>query len=248
MNNKKKEFIVKLITAFSIILVLVIFGVTVYLLLSEEAGKDKNDVATLTDAIGAKLISVNYISTEATTEEITTEEVTTEQPTTEELIVVTTEATTEEITEEDTTYEEDYIYNDTYDSCYSGDEYNGYEEESYSEEPDDCYDEQSEEEYIEPNSEEPSEPNDMTYYGTMETTAYEWTGNPCADGRYPEEGYTVASNDPALWGHTIYIEGVGERYVHDTGGMGYSVVDIYMGDPGSCIEYGRQTHDIYIID
>lgn len=252
METKNKVW-VNLIVAISVIIVLVIFGFTVYLLLDREAGKENDGIATLTDAIEIKIDEIAMATTEATTEELTTEivEVTTEEPSTE----VTTETTTEEITEE-ATYEEDYIYSDTngnsssYDNSYDY----GQEEEVYESEPVDDY--IPEEEYIEPepveeNNEEPSEPNDWVYYGRMNTTAYEWTGDRCADERYPEVGYTAACNDPALWNHWIYIEGVGERYIHDTGSvavMGYDTVDIYMGDVDTCFQYGTRTADIYIID
>ena len=87
----------------------------------------------------------------------------------------------------------------------------------------------------------------MTYVGYYELTAYEWTGNPCANGNYPTTGYTVACNTLPL-GTTIYIEGYGTYVVEDTGGMGGGVVDIYMGDVNTCYEFGRQVANIYIID
>lgn len=89
---------------------------------------------------------------------------------------------------------------------------------------------------------------DGYYMGTYELTAYEWTGNPCADGNYPEVGITAASNDPALWGHYVHIEGYGDYLIHDTGGMANNVIDIYMGDVDTCYEFGRQAGDVYIID
>lgn len=95
---------------------------------------------------------------------------------------------------------------------------------------------------------EPSSPDGMTYYGGKELTAYEYTGNPCADGNWPQTGYTCASNDPNLWGKDIYIEGLGTYHVHDTGGMASSVIDIYMGDVEACYQFGRQYGDVYIID
>ena len=86
------------------------------------------------------------------------------------------------------------------------------------------------------------------YIGTYELTAYTWTGNPCADGVYPSSGFTAASNDSRLWHHWIYIEGYGEVYVHDTGGMANNVIDIYMDSYDSCIQFGRQSANVYIID
>ena len=87
-----------------------------------------------------------------------------------------------------------------------------------------------------------------TYYGTKELTAYAWTGNPCADGAYPQMNYTAASNDPNLWHRWVYIPGYGDFYIHDTGGMSKSVIDLYMGDTATCLQFGRRTAEIYIYD
>ena len=95
---------------------------------------------------------------------------------------------------------------------------------------------------------EMSSPEGMTYYSNMELTAYVWTGNPCADGVYPEAGYTAACNDPNLWHKWVYIEGVGLRYIHDTGGMASNVIDIYMGTFDACVSFGRQTANVYILE
>jgi 3D (Asp-Asp-Asp) domain-containing protein len=95
---------------------------------------------------------------------------------------------------------------------------------------------------------EMSSPEGMTYYSTMELTAYMWTGNPCADGVYPAEGYTAACNDPALWHKWVYIEGVGTYYIHDTGGMASNVIDIYVKDIDVATQFGRQTANVYILE
>lgn len=88
---------------------------------------------------------------------------------------------------------------------------------------------------------------ELEYAGIFELTAYAWTGNPCANGNYPTTGYTVASNYFPL-GTKIYIEGMGEFTVEDRGGMADNVVDIYMGDHDTCIQFGRQQAGIYIIN
>lgn len=87
----------------------------------------------------------------------------------------------------------------------------------------------------------------MTYAGTFQLTAYEWTGNPCANGNYPTCGYTVASNYFAL-GTRIYIEGYGTYVVEDRGGMSSNVIDIYMGDYNTCIQFGRRSANVYIVN
>ena len=86
-----------------------------------------------------------------------------------------------------------------------------------------------------------------TYLGSYELTAYAWTGNPCANGNYPSCGYTVASNSIPM-GSRIYIEGYGEYVVEDRGGMPSNVIDVYMGDYDTCIQFGRQTADVYLIN
>lgn len=99
----------------------------------------------------------------------------------------------------------------------------------------------------EPVEEEVIEPESKTPIGIYELTAYEWTGNPCANGNYPTAGYTVACNSLPL-GTRIYIEGYGEYTVEDRGGMADNVIDIYMGDYDSCIQFGRRTATVSIID
>lgn len=86
------------------------------------------------------------------------------------------------------------------------------------------------------------------YMGNYELTAYIATGNPCADGQYPQVGFTVASNDPNLWHKWIRIEGYGEYYVHDTGGMASNVIDIFVSSYDEAIQFGRRSADVYVIE
>lgn len=92
------------------------------------------------------------------------------------------------------------------------------------------------------------------YAGKYECTAYESTGNPCADGVYPCEGVTVASNDPQLWHKVVELKGTGTEwdglyYVHDTGGMSSNVIDIYIDDYNECIEFGRRKNvEVYFFE
>ena len=96
--------------------------------------------------------------------------------------------------------------------------------------------------------EEPSgDKSNMTPIGVYELTAYEWTGNPCANGNYPTTCYTVACNSLAL-GTRIYIEGYGEYVVEDRGGMADNVIDIYYGDVDACYQFGRRSAQVYIIN
>lgn len=101
--------------------------------------------------------------------------------------------------------------------------------------------------YEEPTT-EVQEVTGMTYVGDYELTAYIATGNPCADGVYPSVGYTVACNDSRLWHKTIYIEGYGTYYVHDTGGMSNNVIDIFVGSYDEAIQFGRQYGSVYTVE
>ena len=95
------------------------------------------------------------------------------------------------------------------------------------------------EEYVE-------EQTGLTYLGTYKITAYEWTGNPCANGNYPTEGYTVACNSLSL-GTQVYIEGIGYRTVEDRGGGGSDWIDLYLGDVSACYQFGVQYLDVYLV-
>lgn len=105
------------------------------------------------------------------------------------------------------------------------------------------------EEVIEPEEiAEESPEEELEYLGIYEMTAYEWTGSPCANGNYPEVGYTVACNSLPL-GTTVYIEGVGYRVVEDRGAdwHGSNWMDLYLGDVDSCYEWGVRSVEVYIV-
>lgn len=85
------------------------------------------------------------------------------------------------------------------------------------------------------------------YLGHYMVTAYEWTGSPCANGNYPSTGYTVACNSLPLGTH-IYIDGVGERVVEDRGGGGSDWIDLYLGDPDACWNWGVKYRDVWVIE
>lgn len=105
------------------------------------------------------------------------------------------------------------------------------------------------EEVIEPEEiAEESPEEELEYLGTFDMTAYEWTGNPCANGNYPSVGYTVACNSLPL-GTTVYIEGVGYRVVEDRGAEWHGDwwMDLYLGDVDSCYEWGVRSVDVYIV-
>lgn len=97
----------------------------------------------------------------------------------------------------------------------------------------------------EPVPEVSSDNSGMTYMGCWEISAYEETGNCCANGNYPTPWYTCAFNSAPL-GATIYVEELGYFVNEDVCGTP-GRLDIYLGDVGACYEFGIQYHDVYII-
>lgn len=86
------------------------------------------------------------------------------------------------------------------------------------------------------------------YAGEYELTAYVSTGSPCADGKYPRAGVTVASNDSRLWHKCVYIEGYGMFYVHDRGGMSSNVIDVFVDSYDEAIQFGRRSAEVYVVE
>ena len=90
---------------------------------------------------------------------------------------------------------------------------------------------------------------EMTHMGEWRITAYAETGFPCANGNYPEEGYTIACNS-LPFGAEVYISGVGFRVVEDRGPdwMGDEWLDLYMADEWDCIQWGNQYRDVFVVE
>ena len=88
----------------------------------------------------------------------------------------------------------------------------------------------------------------LEFWGNCQITAYEHTGNPCANGRMPTKGYTVANNVLPL-GTKVYIEGIGYRTVEDRGASWHqrNWFDEYLHDPAACDAFGVQWHDVYLV-
>lgn len=83
-----------------------------------------------------------------------------------------------------------------------------------------------------------------------EITQYVATGNRTSSGRYPQGGRTVASNFLPQ-DTVIYIEGLGERVVEDTGSswaLRRNVIDVYIdGSRQNALNFGRQERRVKII-
>lgn len=83
--------------------------------------------------------------------------------------------------------------------------------------------------------------------GYHDVTAYTWTGNPCASGRYPYAGCCACNGLPI--GTKIYVEGYGTLTVEDRGGMSDPyAIDIYMDTYSACVQWGRQRREIFIAE
>ena len=62
----------------------------------------------------------------------------------------------------------------------------------------------------------------------------------------PESGVTIASNSLPM-GTRVYIEGIGERVVQDTGGMDVGTLDIFCNSVDECYAI-TGNYDVYIIE
>lgn len=100
--------------------------------------------------------------------------------------------------------------------------------------------------YSEPTTPVESSSVEGGYLGSYKCTGYVATGNPCANGNYPSEGYTIASNSLPI-GTRVYIEGIGERVVEDTGGMDGGTLDIFCNSVDECYAL-TGNYDVYIIE
>lgn len=84
------------------------------------------------------------------------------------------------------------------------------------------------------------------YLGTYRCTGYVATGNACASGVMPEAGVTVASNSLPM-GTKVYIEGIGERVVQDTGGMANNVIDVFVNSTDEAYQLTGD-YEVYIVE
>lgn len=89
----------------------------------------------------------------------------------------------------------------------------------------------------------------MAYQGEWRVTAYAYTGSPCANGNYPEAGYTIAHNS-LPFGTEVYIDGVGFRTVEDRGPtrLGTEWCDLYLGDTAECVQWGNQYRKVWVVE
>lgn len=90
---------------------------------------------------------------------------------------------------------------------------------------------------------------DFEPLGTYSVTAYYETGFPTASGTYPAVGTTLAHNS-LPFGTEVYIDGLGFWTVEDRGptSMGTQWCDIYLGDYDTCVQFGNQYKEVYLVD
>ena len=100
--------------------------------------------------------------------------------------------------------------------------------------------------YSEPTTPVESSSVEGGYLGSFKCTGYVATGNTCANGNYPTSGYTIASNSLPM-GTRVYIEGIGERVVEDTGGMGNGVIDVFVDSTSEAYALTGD-YEVYIIE
>ncbi len=110
--------------------------------------------------------------------------------------------------------------------------------------------------------EQPDPEQDKQYIGEFEITYY--TAGPESTGKTPDhpaygitksgttvkEGQTIAADWTVLpAGTKVYIEGVGERIVEDTGGLikGNSI-DVYVEDVETALQGGRHMAEVWLLE
>lgn len=111
-------------------------------------------------------------------------------------------------------------------------------------------------------NQEPEPEPEKQYIGEFEITYY--TAGPESTGKYPghpeygitasgsmvEEGRTIAADWNVLpVGTVVYIDGIGERVVEDTGGaIVDKSIDVYVEDVETALKGGRHTADVWIVE
>lgn len=101
--------------------------------------------------------------------------------------------------------------------------------------------------YVDGSYTQDSDPKeDWELLGEWRVTAYAETGYACANGNYPQVGYTIACNS-LDFGTEVYIEGVGFRTVEDRGPqwLGAEWCDLYLGEYDACVQWGDQRRKVW---
>lgn len=83
----------------------------------------------------------------------------------------------------------------------------------------------------------------ITFYCNCRRCCGRWAGGPCANGRMPEQGRTVACGSLPL-GTRIIIAGMGEYVVEDRGVTGKHI-DVYLDSHSECLKRGVQYAEVF---
>ncbi|NLF44859.1 MAG: DUF348 domain-containing protein [Syntrophomonadaceae bacterium] len=83
----------------------------------------------------------------------------------------------------------------------------------------------------------------------MVASAYTYTGNRTATGQQPAVGLVAVDPRVIPLGTSLYIEGYGYAKAADTGGsIRGDRLDLFMEDRTQCLNWGRRTVKVYILD
>ena len=83
----------------------------------------------------------------------------------------------------------------------------------------------------------------ITFYCNCRACCGRWSGGPCANGKMPEQGRTVACGSLPL-GTKIIIAGMGEFEVEDRGVTGKHI-DVYLDSHSECRKRGVQYAEVF---
>lgn len=83
----------------------------------------------------------------------------------------------------------------------------------------------------------------------MDTSAYTYTGRRTSTGRNPEVGMVAVDPGVIPLGSRLYIEGYGYGRAADTGGsIKGNRLDLFMEQRSQCLNWGRRTVKVYVLD
>lgn len=83
----------------------------------------------------------------------------------------------------------------------------------------------------------------------MEASAYTYTGYRTASGKHPEVGMVAVDPSVIPLGSRLYIEGYGFARAADTGGsIKGNKLDVFMEERSQCLNWGRRTVKVYVLN
>ena len=87
----------------------------------------------------------------------------------------------------------------------------------------------------------------VTAYCNCKSCCGKWSGSPCKNGEYPQQGVTVACDPNVIPLNTyIEIEGYGIRKCQDTGNLIIkNRLDLYFSSHQKALKFGKKTLKVY---